>query len=268
MQQLSSKADVVFLIPNLGFCHLWRIGFLSLRRRVTAIRLKIHRRTSRQNISIPADSVVCLWPCDRSEAGCHVSDWPVWERTRPKIKKKKAKRGLFVVAPKRVCGRCKHNVLTEPGWWCSACGGPNQVSPPVRCGSAFCQRQNINKKGWFVTCETEWESGDVCPGKGLHTHGRTYSSVSRRALVKTAASSACSLLWLRSLRKQGEARLYMAAKTKSSRSDRGDVQLSKKKKKWRGFMKARILLHPKTRIKTWWWATVQKAKPNPWEGSR
>lgn len=129
----------------------------------------------------------------------------------------------------------------------------------------------IIKKVSLLRVRLSGRLGDVCPGKGLHVHGRTYSSVSRCALVKTAASSASSLLWLRSLRKQREARLYMAAKTKTGRSDRGDVQLSKnktKQKNWRGFMKTRILLHPKTRIKTWWWVTVQKAKPDPWKGSR
>lgn len=89
----------------------------------------------------------------------------------------------------------------------------------------------IIKKVSLLRVRLSGRPGDVCPGKGLHMHGRTYSSVSRCALVKTAASSASSLLWLRSLRKQREARLYMAAKTKTGRSDRGDVQLSKNKTK-------------------------------------
>lgn len=38
---------------------------------------------SRQNISIPADGI-CLWPRDPSGAGCHVSNWPVWELAQPK----------------------------------------------------------------------------------------------------------------------------------------------------------------------------------------
>lgn len=87
----------------------------------------------------------------------------------------------------------------------------------------------ILKKVSLLRVRLSGRPGDVCPGKGLHMHGRTYSSVSRCALVKTAASSASSLLWLRSLRKQREARLDMAAKTKTGRSDRGDVQLSKNK---------------------------------------
>lgn len=150
VQHLSSKADIGFLIPNLGICHSWQIGFLSpasrhrhqIKNTPAELQTK-HFHSCRQRLSLTVWLVWGRVPCLR--LACLGKDLANKKKRADFQRGRGWDRdgGLFVAAPKRVCSRCKHNLLTEPGWWCSACGGPNQVSPPVRCGSAFCRDKII-----------------------------------------------------------------------------------------------------------------------------
>lgn len=237
IQPLSSKADVVFntKFGLLSFMTDWFSFSLASRHCNQIINTPA---ASRQNISIPADSV-CLWPCDQSKAGCHVSDPPVWERVRPKKKKscspERERRGWRwrlvrwpASRPPRLegakyhrseCAAGENNIYSQ-----NQGGDVRRAGAQIRYRLQFVvvqlpvqmEKKNKAKKG--LVCHVwDWVGGWRCLSRKRATNAQlTYTSVSRCALEKTAPSSAWSLLWPRSLWKEREPKLYMAPKTKTN----------------------------------------------------
>lgn len=118
---------------------------------------------TKHNISISVDGIR-LCPRDPSGAGCHVSDCTVWEPDQPKgfaLPREKCVRregrevpssllwpAMTTVAEEYPPGpaEAKQVLLTEWALWCSKHKGPNPVSHPVHCGSAFCAHLRKGKK--------------------------------------------------------------------------------------------------------------------------
>lgn len=98
----------------------------------------------------------------------------------------------------------RKDLLTEWALWCLKHTGPNQVLPPVHCGSAFC---------------THWEKEIVCHSDGgclenpvftlqcAENTRRTYISLRCCSLENKVPSSTCNLLWLRSLQREKKGKI-------------------------------------------------------------
>lgn len=171
---LSHKNGLQYIIHWSLNIKLTKFGFLSLshdrfplfpRHCLQVKNTPTAATASRQNISIPADGI-CLWPRDPSGAGCHVSNWPVWELAQPKGLLSQGKEGgggplpSSLLSPAMATRAANYPpdtaevslgkvfksalgelLLTEWGLWCLKHKGQNQVLPPVRCGSAFCAHE-------------------------------------------------------------------------------------------------------------------------------
>lgn len=120
--------------------------------------------------------------------------------------------GLREVAPEWACGRCKQHFTHRTRVVMFDVRGPKSGIASSSLWFSFLYRWKKKKKGKKakkknnkkkkVSVGLSGRPEMFCPGKVP----QTYSSVSRCALEKTAPSSACSLLWLRSLRKRREKR--------------------------------------------------------------
>ncbi len=105
--------------------------------------------------------------------------------------------------PGEVFSTLRRVLLTEWVMWCSKRKGPNQVSPPVHCGSAFCAhyRTETSKR---TVCHMQHSDGECLENpmftlESAENTRHTYISLRCCSLENIVLSSTCNLLWLRSL---------------------------------------------------------------------